>query len=163
MELMPGRVLDTPAIVSWKFPNNRFGSLEVVYSPQLQIETSYYAQDDRIEITGTKGVIWINGGHGRLTDAPPVTLARDGRTRTFDDIPTGWEQSFIHATRHLIDALHDNTPPRLTGDRRPHHPALPPRRPPLRKHRPVRPHLTGKHATTPPPKCKFGLPASNTH
>ena len=32
------------------------------------------------------------------------------------DIPTGWEQSFIHATRHLIDALHDNTPPCLTGD-----------------------------------------------
>ena len=116
MELMPGRVLDTPAIVSWKFPNNRFGSLEVVYSPQLQIETSYYAQDDRVEITGTKGVIWINGGHGRLTDAPPVALARDGRTRTFDDIPTGWEQSFIHATRHLIDALHHGAPPRLTGD-----------------------------------------------
>ena len=36
MELMPGRVLDTPAIVSWKFPNNRFGSLEVVYSPSCR-------------------------------------------------------------------------------------------------------------------------------
>ena len=115
MELMPGRVLDTPAIVSWKFPNNRFGSLEVVYSPQLQIDTRYYAQDDRVEITGTRGVIWINGGHGRLTDAPPVALCRDGRTRTFDDIPTGWEQSFIHATRHLVDALHDGGPPCLTG------------------------------------------------
>ena len=115
MELMPGRVLDTPAIVSWKFPASRLGSLEVVYSPQLQIETSHYAQDDRVEITGTKGVIWINGGHGRLTDAPPVTLSRDGHTRTFDDIPAGWEQSFIHASRHLIDALHDGGPPSLTG------------------------------------------------
>ncbi len=115
MELMPGRVLDTPAIVSWKFPGNRLGSLEVVYSPQLQIETSYYAQDDRVEITGTKGVIWINGGHGRLTESPPVTLSRAGQTRTFDDIPDGWEQSFIHATRHLIDALHDGSPPSLTG------------------------------------------------
>lgn len=115
MELMPGRVLDTPAVVSWKFPGNRFGSLEIVYSPQLQIETSYYAQDDRIEITGARGVIWINGGHGRLTDAPPVILSRDGQTRAFEDIPTGWEQSFIHATRHLIDALHDSGPPTLTA------------------------------------------------
>jgi len=115
MELMPGRVLDTPAIVSWKFPGNRLGSLEVVYSPQLQIETSYYAQDDRVEITGSKGVIWINGGHGRLTESPPVTLSRDGQTRAFDDIPAGWEQSFIRATRHLIDALHDGSPPSLTG------------------------------------------------
>ena len=115
MELMPGRVLDTPAIVSWKFPANRFGSLEVVYSPQLQIDTRYYAQDDRVEITGTEGVLFINGGHGRLTAAPPVTLSRDGQTRTFDDIPAGWEQSFIHATRHLIDALYDGGPPSLTG------------------------------------------------
>ena len=37
------------------------------------------------------------------------------RPRTFDDIPTGWEQSFIHATRHLIDAFHNGGPPRLTG------------------------------------------------
>ena len=115
MELMPGRVLDTPAIVSWKFPGNRFGSLEAVYSPQLQIDTRYYAQDDRVEITGTKGVLWINGGHGRLTDAPALALYRDGKTRTFDDIPTGWEHSFIHATRHLIDVFHNGGPPRLTG------------------------------------------------
>ena len=115
MELMPGCVLDTPAIVSWRFPNNRFGSLEVVYSPQLQIDTRYYAQDDRIEITGTRGVIWINGGHGRLTDAPSVALCRDGQIRNFDNLPTGWEQSFIHATRHLIDALHYGGPPTLTA------------------------------------------------
>ena len=115
MELMPGRVLDTPAIVSWKFPGNRFGSLEGVYSPQLEIETRYYAQDDRVEITGTKGVLWINGGHGRLGDSPPLALYRDGKTRTFDDIPTGWEQSFVHATRHLIDAFDSGDPPRLTG------------------------------------------------
>ena len=31
------------------------------------------------------------------------------------NIPTGWEQSFIHATRHLIDALHTGAQPRLTG------------------------------------------------
>ncbi len=115
MKLMPGRVLDTPAIVSWKFPANRFGSLEVVYSPQLEIETRYYAQDDRVEITGTKGVLWINGGHGRLGDSPPLALYRDGKTRTFDDIPTGWEQSFVHATRHLIDAFDSGDRPRLTG------------------------------------------------
>jgi predicted dehydrogenase len=114
-ELMPGRVLDTPAIVSWKFPGNRFGSLEVVYSPQLEIETRYYAQDDRVEITGTRGVLLISGGHGRLANAPPLTLYRDGKTRVFDDMPTGWEQSFVHATRHLIDAFDDGVPPHLTG------------------------------------------------
>ncbi|MCY4092526.1 MAG: Gfo/Idh/MocA family oxidoreductase [Caldilineaceae bacterium] len=115
MELMPGRVLDVPSIVSWKFPGNRFGSLEVVYSPQLVVETRHYAQDDRVEITGTRGVLWINGGHGRLPGVPPLVLRREDRTRTFDDLPTGWELSFVHATRHLIDAYESGDPPRLTG------------------------------------------------
>ncbi len=115
MELMPGRILDAPSIVSWKFPGNRFGSLEVVYSPQLEVETRHYAQDDRVEITGTRGVLWINGGHGRLPGVPPLVLRREDRTRTFDDLPTGWELSFVHATRHLIDAYESGDPPRLTG------------------------------------------------
>ncbi|MCY4115265.1 MAG: Gfo/Idh/MocA family oxidoreductase [Caldilineaceae bacterium] len=115
MELMPGRILDAPSIVSWKFPGNRFGSLEVVYSPQLEVETRHYAQDDRVEITGTRGVLWINGGHGRLPGAPPLVLRREDRTRTFNDLPTGWELSFVHATRHLIDAFESGDPPRLTG------------------------------------------------
>ena len=51
----------------------------------------------------------------RLTDAPPVTLCRDGETHTFDDIPTGWEHSFIRATRHLIDSYHSGGPPRLSA------------------------------------------------
>ena len=74
------RILDSPAIVSWKFPGNRYGSLEVVYSPELVLDTHHYAQDDRIEITGTKGVIWITRGHGKMMDVPPVVLYHDRKT-----------------------------------------------------------------------------------
>ena len=51
----------------------------------------------------------------RLTDALLLTLSRDGQPRSFDDIPTAWEQSFIHAHRLLIDALHSGGPPDLTA------------------------------------------------
>ena len=64
--------LDAPSIVSFRFPGNRIGNLEIVHSPELEIATRHYAQDDRVEITGSKGVIWLNGGHGRLAGAPPV-------------------------------------------------------------------------------------------
>jgi predicted dehydrogenase len=109
-------LVDTPAIVSWKFPRNRFGSLEVVYSPEMVVDTRHYAQDDRIEITGTKGVIWINRGHGKMLDEPPVVLYRDMQTRTFSDMPAGWEHSFINSTRHFIDAYFKGQPPSLTGE-----------------------------------------------
>lgn len=89
-------VIDSPAIISWKFPGNQYGSLEVVYSPEMIVDTRHYAQDDRIEITGTKGVIWITRGNGMMLDIPPVVLYRDRKTYTFSDMPTGWEYSFVY-------------------------------------------------------------------
>jgi predicted dehydrogenase len=115
-EVAPGVLLDAPAIVSWTLPGNRYGSFEVVYSPELLLETRQYAQDDRVEVTGTRGVIWITRGHGAMMDVPPVVLYRDRRTITYSDMSVGWEHSFINATRHFIAALHDGTPPTLTGE-----------------------------------------------
>lgn len=115
-ELGPDMALDAPAIVSWKFPGNRYGSLEAVYSPELVLDTRHYAQDDRVEITGTKGVIWITRGHGKMMDVPPVVVYKDRQTRTFSDMPVGWEHSFINSTRHFIDAWFAGNPPKLTGE-----------------------------------------------
>lgn len=114
-EVAPGAVLDAPSIISWKFANGRVGALEVVYSPELVLDTNHYAQDDRIEITGTKGVIWVTRGHGKMLDVPPVVLYRDRQTRTFSDMPVGWEHSFINSTRHFIDAYFAGEAPSLTG------------------------------------------------
>jgi predicted dehydrogenase len=111
-----GEMLDAPSIVSFRFPGNRIGNLEIVYSPELEIITRHYAQDDRIEITGSKGVIWINCGHGRLADPPPVALYRDGSVTTFHDMETGWEASFVLSTRHYLDVLTDGGEPVLTAD-----------------------------------------------
>ena len=111
-----GFVFDAPSMVSFRFPGNRYGNLEIVYSPELDIVTEHYAQDDRVEITGTRGVIWINRGHGQLgADVVPVQLFRDGVLTDYRDIETGWETSFVHSTRHCIEALRSGSPPRLSG------------------------------------------------
>ena len=115
-EVAPGAFLDAPAIVSWKFPNNRYGSLEAVYSPELVLDTRHYAQDDRIEITGSKGVIWVTRGHGKMMDLPPVVMYKDRGTRAFSDMAVGWEHSFINSTRHFIDAYFAGEAPSLTGE-----------------------------------------------
>lgn len=111
----PGGIrFDAQSMVSFRFPGNRVGNLEIVYSPEMELMTQHYAQDDRVEITGTAGVIFINGGHGRLGATPPVTLYRDGALTTYD-VPTGWEQSFVHSTRHYINALRTGGAPILTA------------------------------------------------
>jgi predicted dehydrogenase len=112
-----GRRLDAPAVISWKFSRQRYGVLEIAYSPDLEVITEHYAQDDRVEITGTRGVIWVNRGHGRTTDGPPLTLYVDGRTESFGfpDAETGWQASFVHSVRHFINALRGGDPPSLTA------------------------------------------------
>jgi len=111
----PGGIrFDAQSMVSFRFPGNRVGNLEIVYSPEMELMTQHYAQDDRVEITGTAGVIFINGGHGRLGATPPVTLYRDGALTTYD-VPTGWEHSFIQSTRHYIHALKTGGAPVLTA------------------------------------------------
>lgn len=110
-----GFVFDAPAMISFRFPGKRYGNLEIVYSPDLLIETKHYAQDDRVEITGTKGIIWINQGHGKLGETAPVQLYRDGALTSYTLMDTGWEWSFIHSTRYHLKALREGLPFKLTG------------------------------------------------
>lgn len=114
-EIEPGFVLDCPAQISWRFDQRRYGNLEVVYSPQLQVITDQYAQHDPVEITGSRGVIQITCGHARIAELPPVLLYRDGAVQAFADVSHHWADSFIAATRHHIDALHAGSAPLLSG------------------------------------------------
>ena len=100
-----GGALDAPSLVGLRWPSGTIGSLEVVNAPQLQIATRHYVQDDRVEVSGTKGVAWVNRGHGRLLEEPPLRVYRDGRATDHVDLETGWDVSFILATRDFIDAI----------------------------------------------------------
>jgi predicted dehydrogenase len=110
-----GGVVDGPAVISFRFPGSRMGVFEAVHSRDLLVETRHYAQDDQVEITGTKGVLWVTRGHGKIGDRPPVILYADGETRGFSAMPTGWEESFVGSTRQTIRAVLDGEPPCLTG------------------------------------------------
>jgi predicted dehydrogenase len=115
-EMPNGSMRDSPAMISIRFPGNRYGNFEVVHSPDLTVLTEHYAQDDRVEITGTEGVVLVNQGHGRLADVPPVALLRDGALTEYHDVETGWESSFVHCTRHFVNALRAGEPARLSGE-----------------------------------------------
>lgn len=110
-----GGMVDGPAMISFRFPGSRLGVFEAVHAREMFVDTRHYAQDDQIEITGTKGVLWVTRGHGRLGDRPPVILYRDGETTGFSAMPTGWEESFVRSTRDTVEALQEGRAPVLTG------------------------------------------------
>jgi predicted dehydrogenase len=108
----PNVYFDGPALISWKYAEvAKFGSWEVIASIGMRVRSHYYASDDRIEIHGTEGIIWVNRCSGFLLDEPALVLYRDGETRAWHDIPADWAESFRLGAHDFIDALIEGRQP----------------------------------------------------
>ncbi|MBW2086460.1 MAG: Gfo/Idh/MocA family oxidoreductase, partial [Deltaproteobacteria bacterium] len=76
-----GFVADLPALIAWRHSNQgQMGSWQVDSSSQFHIRSKYYAGDEWVEITGTRGLLWINRCSGMMLETPSVVMYRDGAT-----------------------------------------------------------------------------------
>jgi predicted dehydrogenase len=108
--------VDAPATIMFQFKSpRRYGMLDFAHTPNMVMDTIYYADDDRVEVIGDKGIIFINRCTARTVDLPPLMLFRDGETKEIPVERYEWHDSFIDCTRHLIDALKDGGTPVLDG------------------------------------------------
>ncbi len=110
--LIPG----TPANITFRcVDERRLGTWTGVGSRDIPITTDYYPVDELVEITGEKGIVWINQTSSRLLGGPPVSLHRDGKMRHFSDMNTDWGDSFKLAGRQFTDAIANGTSIGLDG------------------------------------------------
>jgi len=118
-QMMPGVNIDAPAVVAWRYKGERdlFGVCDEMMSSELLIDSDYYAIDERMEVTGEKGVIWVTKWTADMLKVPPVIMYRDGKITKYDDMPQDWGESFRASTHHFIDAIRNDTEPILTGER----------------------------------------------
>jgi predicted dehydrogenase len=113
----PGMFLDTPATTMWKHKEGqRYGILDAVYAPDLIIDTKYYPVEERVEITGSKGIIWVTRLTGRLMNIAPLIMYRDGKTFCYNNIPAEWEDGFIRCGQHFIDCIIEDKQPTLSAE-----------------------------------------------
>lgn len=109
--------VDAPAIIMFQFKKpRRYGVLDFAHTPNMQMDSRYYADDNRVEIVGDRGVILVNRCTGRALDLPPLMLCRDGFTRSIPVERAEWHDSFIDCTRHLVDVLVHGGQPILDGE-----------------------------------------------
>jgi predicted dehydrogenase len=106
-DLPNGARIDGPALISWKYAGAtpRYGSWEVIASLGMRVRSDYYASDDRLEIHGSEGIVWVNRCTGKLLDEPPVVLYRDGETRAYHDLACDWAESFRLGGIDFVDRL----------------------------------------------------------
>ena len=115
-ELPPGSLLDNPAMVNWKYTEGtRYGSWETVYADDMVIKSKYYPIYVTIEITGTKGVLWINNFIGEKLDRPPLEMYRNGEITRFNNIDIDYSNSFALAVHDFIDAILEDRNSDMTG------------------------------------------------
>jgi predicted dehydrogenase len=110
-----GYIWDSPAMISWRYKGtDKFGVWEQVWGDDLFIKTNYYAGEDRMEITGSQGIIWVTKCTAEFWDVPPLILYRDGKLTSFHDLETDWQASFDAATRNFIDSILGKAEPALS-------------------------------------------------
>jgi predicted dehydrogenase len=112
---------DGPAMISWQYAGDlpRYGSWEVIASLGMRVRSKYYVSDDRMEIHGTEGILWVTRCTGKLLDEPSLVLYREGETRAFHDLPVDWADSFRLGGRDFVDALLEGRqPPQDVGEAR---------------------------------------------
>jgi len=108
--------VDAPATIMFQFKSpRRYGLLDFVHTPEMVMDTIYYADDDRVEVIGERGVLFVNRCTARTVDLPPLMMFRDGKTEAIPVERFEWHDSFVDCTQHLIQVLRSGGQPVLDG------------------------------------------------
>ena len=105
--------IESSYYITWETADAKLGNWENVFAPDFEIATDYYAEDDWMEITGTRGILVATRCTGKLLDEAPVILYRDGKTRRFDDMETDWGHSFRDGAHDFASAVIEGRQPDL--------------------------------------------------
>jgi predicted dehydrogenase len=122
-------VMDSPSLIFWKYPKKelddppKYGSMQFTLAPNVYYPSNYYNCDEFIEISGTKGMIWLNqctcGGNliSKTPQYPPIVVYSGGEVKTYgEELPRDWRYSFINSTEHFIRAIQEKSDPIYTGE-----------------------------------------------
>ena len=114
--VVPTKYLDAPATIMFQFKSpRRYGVLDASHTPHMRIDSDYYSDDNRVEIVGDRGILFVNRCTARTVDLPELMMFRDGETSSVPVARVEWHHSFIDCTQHLIDALRAGGQPVLDG------------------------------------------------
>lgn len=115
--VIPTKQVDAPAVVMFQYKGKRkYGVMDFAHTPDMVIESDYYADDNRVEIVGEKGILFINRCTAKTVDLPPLMLFKDGQTTAVPVPRDEWQHSFIDSTRYLLDVLRQGGRPLLDGE-----------------------------------------------
>ena len=109
----PGVDLDTPSTIIWEHENGVRGVWDITIAMDMYLRSDYYTNDERWEITGSKGFARVNRCTGRGIQQPSLELYADGEMRGQHALDDDWASSFRDSGRHWLRWLHTGDGPLL--------------------------------------------------
>ena len=94
--------LDAPSVISWEHANGVRGVWDITLAPDMYLRSDYYTNDERWEVTGTKGFVRVNRVTGRGIQEPSVEVYADGEMRSFHALDDDWGSSFRDSGKHWL-------------------------------------------------------------
>ncbi len=87
------------------------GESTVARVRDLYLRSDYYTNDERWEVTGTRGFVRVNRCTGRGIQQPSVELYSEGEVRAHHALDDDWGSSFRDSGRHWLRWLHTGEGP----------------------------------------------------
>ncbi len=110
-------IVDSPAVIMWKYRDGiKYGMCEYAFAQDMSIPSKYYANDEWIEITGTKGILVINRCTGNIYEGPVLSHFDGSKWMSYENIESDWGQGFVGATYNFIDSIKGDAEPLLSGE-----------------------------------------------
>jgi predicted dehydrogenase len=110
-EVVPGIAVDAPSTIVWEHENGVRGVWDITLAPDLYLRSDYYTNDERWEVTGTRGFVRVNRCTGRGIQQPSLELYSEGEVRAHHALDDDWASSFRDSGRHWLRWLHTGEGP----------------------------------------------------
>ena len=111
---------DSPLLVSWSYEGGKqHGSWEQHASNDMVVRSDYYPGDEWFELSGTRGIIWVNRCTAKmLYDTPPLAVYAHGEMRRIgeDQINADWGESFKRCTSQFVECILNGRQPDMTAE-----------------------------------------------
>ena len=117
-EIVPGGTLDNPGMIVWKYAGRHvYGTCESVHSEELIVRSTHYPIDVSVEITGSRGILYVHQGpNGQMVPRPPIEILRDGSMTSIANLETDYTAGFRLAIEDFVRAISDGRKSDLTGE-----------------------------------------------
>ncbi len=89
-------------MIAWEHANGVRGVWDITLAPDLYLRSDYYTNDERWEITGSKGFARVNRCTGRGIQQPSLEVYADGEMRGHHALDDDWASSFRDSGRHWL-------------------------------------------------------------